>query len=32
MLPVEMTENRDVNREKEAGRIEVRSPEESVSI
>ena len=31
-MPVEMTENRDVNREKEAGRIEVRSPEESVSI
>ena len=30
-MPVEITENRDVNRE-EAGRIETRSPEEGVSI
>ena len=31
-MPVEITEKQDVNREKEAGRIEARSPGEGVSI
>jgi len=31
-MPVEITEKQDVNREKEAGRIETRSPGEGVSI
>jgi membrane fusion protein (multidrug efflux system) len=31
-VPVEITEKQDVNREKEAGRIEARSPGEGVSI
>ena len=31
-MPVEITEKQDVNREKEAGRVETRSPGEGVSI